>query len=176
MSGPHTAAQRFSIRGGERKRTRASQGGSKEGARGLLAAPQVETGLCRAHAPCSKQRSPPAVRHQRSKKKRASPSRQPPPLPRLELPGVNEEMIIYQGVGQEIGHIQQRAGNVVPAESDGGDGAAWSTMTSLASVFAFGGTAEDAQCICDERRWTGPLWPAGILAAGPWWAGQGSAK
>ena len=109
-------------------------------------------------------------------KERASPSRQPLPFPRLELPGVNEEMIIYQGVGQEIGHIQQRLGNIVPAESDGGDRAAGSTMASLASVFAFGGAAEDAHCVRDECRWTGPLWPAEILAAGPWQVGQEAAQ
>lgn len=65
-------------------------------------------------------------------KERVSPSRQPLPFARLELPGVNEEMIIYQGVGQEIGHIQQRPGNIVPTESDGDDGAARSTMALLA--------------------------------------------
>lgn len=104
-------------------------------------------------------------------KERASPARQHPPFSRLELPGVNEEMIIYQGVGQEIGHIQQRPGNIVPAESDGGDRAARSTVASPVSVFAVGGMTEDTHCTSDERRWTGLLrpgnpgcWP---LAGGP---------
>ena len=104
-------------------------------------------------------------------KERASPARQPPPFSSLELPGVNEEMIIYQGAGQEIGHIQQRPGNIVPAESARGDWAARSTVASLASVLAVGGLTEDAHCTCDECRWTGLLRPARIMAAGPWQVG-----
>lgn len=34
-------------------------------------------------------------------------------------------MIIYQGVGQEIGHIQRGPGNLVPTESDGGGRGRW---------------------------------------------------
>ena len=88
---------------------------------------------------------------------------------------MNEEMI-YQGAGQEIGHIQQRPGNIAPAESAGGDWAARSTVGSLVSVFAVGGLTEDTHCTCAECRWTGLLRPAKILAAGPWQVGQRAAK
>lgn len=90
-----------------------------------------QSSLC----PCTKQRSALPFRHQ-GNKRRSIPINQPPSFPRLELPGVNKETIIYKGVGQEIGHIQQRPGNTVPAQSDGAD-RAWITMALLTSVFAF---------------------------------------
>lgn len=123
-------------------------------------------------APCSEQRSTLALRHQQRNQRRASPARQPPPFSRFGAAWVNEEMIIYQGAGQEIGHIQQKDQETLCQLSLPGVTGAAQYSGLLVSVFAVGGLTENTHCACDECRWTGlPVasrnpgcWP---LAGGP---------
>lgn len=113
--------------------------------------------------PCALDRGHPWLSDTRETKERAVAVPQPPPFPRAELPAVTEETIIYQGVGQEIGHIQQRPGNIMPTGSDGGDRAAGRTVASLVSVFVLGGTGEDAH----HPVMSAPSVTSRNLAAGP---------